>query len=681
MYRNAKMRPMISKKDAEYINAAIKRLEVTQLIIGMASTLPPTIKRDAILLCLLDVGNLLNNGKYRTFTSDVFERHPQVPWPRLRNLRNDIIHNYFNNVDIACFDAQFNVDCINLNAALKAIIITSPNFRDSAIDYSSANINALGVNLNIFNLAHTARSRRVKTEVPLAEKLLALYRCINHIKSCLSMTNLDSLTNDEIFIFSLSLEFNKLIINQISVDLNTDHNEIYKLITEPQLQGVNRPIIGTLLAAYDDRIKRAHLLNIRAVDVNELLKSCHPVIHLHPVVMIALHDNGINVIAILETKLAGLIAALDTHSKKQDLLLIEIQHLIAVCNAIKNRAANDALNLCPGLIAIAALATNRLNLQLIYTTSYPPTYQQIRANASIPGTPDCIAVWTRAAHLAGQHPNASYYYFDNALRQICHERAVQPIAQALNNWPNQVVQTATLLATDIHLNRNLFNNVLRLAYDQANGQIATLALPWIGLPPLAILPFQAITDQTYYPIYNALYHQELGVPAAVNWLTNLLHGQTLQAFEADYINRLRRLSEIDLRLSPPPSTENPSAEKPMPAIDLSSGANKGDKPLASSSSAQKRKDVDQTEPATAKSADEQQSSSKILTSLMSSNEARQKIESEASESEQNRDKKQKEDKITSKKDEKEVQSNKPKTKDSDNNDPKDKSNLQPPGLS
>lgn len=583
---------MITSDDALYINAAIKRLDSILLFINIATNLPEFVKRDAILLCLVDIGNLLNNGKYISLSEQIFKQFGgQILWDRLRDIRNDIMHRYYNNVASNCFDASFIADCQNLGRLLRAIILTAPQtYQDRNIIYNNADRNALGINLAIFHPLYTARhGTAVPTEISAIEKLLVLHRCFNAMKNCLALRDIEALSDDIKMMISQCLEFNKLLMDQILDDLKQTGNSINSFIIEQAREDNYKEGMNAILRSYDARNRRAHKLDLKKVALQETFTVCRKVISLHPIIMIALHLEGVNIFALLEAKNASILAAHQAQSKTPEILLLELNQLIAVCNALRFRSVNSsAYTTYPNLIAIRS--RSQLDVMAIYSNTY---------NIQFPQT---------------------------------YEMAMQSIIAKLNGWPLQVAESATWNAVRMFLQRNLVLMAEQLAYHETCTQALSLARNppyWNVEHRLTITPLTPSWPQDYFLVYDNFYREEVGTDPPPNWLTSLLNNGTIEIFESDYMGRLRRLIEtqrlVTLPLAPVAASHQETGGEHK-TIDraYNNRISNQSSAAASSSSASKRKADDSS---TAEGQHEVHGSATIISAaLLTPEEAHRKLQ-------------------------------------------------------
>lgn len=649
------MQSMIKAKDAKNINAAIKRLDAINILINTATVLPDFVKRDALLLCLLDIGNLINNGEFKSLSEQIFHQFGgQILWDRLRDIRNDIIHRYYNNVAINCFNAQFVTDCQNLGRLLKAIILTAPQtYQDANINYIDANRNALFNNLAVFGFFYTTQhGARAITEVSGIEKLLVLHRCFNNMKYCLSLGNILTLPDEQKMMISLCLELNKLLIEQILENLNKTDNAIYTGITEQAREVVFQVGMREILRAHDSRNQRAHRLDIKKPHLQDTITESTNVITLHPLIMTALYTEGFNIVALLEAKHASVLASHQSQNKVTQSLVLEINQLIHVCNAIPMRVvAPRAISIYPDLIALSARGRAVIDLHTLYSitfsTNYPAIKSQVTQNLNMPGTVDYNAIWARAQAFAMPFFQPSNNFLFQAILQICNERthttAVQAIINTINRWPQQVAEAATWLAFEWRLSQPLVRMAEYTAYKQAHGQAQLLAVQpnWNVVNQLAIRQLAQSTDQEYFQVYNELYREEVGTNPPPGWLASLLGTRSIQVFEADYHNRLRRLTATQLLLAPPPPPIEPThteKSEQQPTADSPASRGSADKlPAAVSSSLATKRKVGES----IMSEDQQEatgSATQISAAFMTSGEAQQKVQ-KANEKEQSKESK------------------------------------------
>lgn len=85
---------MLNERDKDIVEHIIKYCSETEQTIAMFDNTLETLKtnatyKNAVSMCVLQIGELITH-----FTKDFLDTHTQIPWARIKRMRNIAAHHY-----------------------------------------------------------------------------------------------------------------------------------------------------------------------------------------------------------------------------------------------------------------------------------------------------------------------------------------------------------------------------------------------------------------------------------------------------------------------------------------------------------------------------------------------------------------------------------------------------------
>jgi hypothetical protein len=650
-------------EESRNINIAIIRLEQILQIHAIPGGITDDAKIPAMLICLIDIGTLLNNGEYRTLSRNIENTYSMVPLSTLTSIRNYLDHRYYNPINPTCFDGTFITEIQNLCNVLKAMVPNEKGHRDPEIKYGTAYLAALPRNPQILQLLLNDLSIDRNNELPDQKRFLCLEYRLACIKNLLSIGNRQNLSPSQRLALGKALDFHMLIANQIFKDLQRINSPAFQYLFQKLLNDKQFENVSAIIATTDNRNTRGHKKEKADSSLRLNIDKSKALIVIHPNILMTMHHIGINTCALLEARVHTIDLRMGDANRDRRALLVDVNQLIAIANNLPSiqRLVNN-----PIIEFIYHLAVQQSNPQtthanLFNNNFYNAAYQyhvQNLTNAlrNPPANGPLIAdinqrAYQIAINYANQQLQRENPYFNpslpippelalrqqylislyplpvtqpQAIQQIAAERAgidqQQAIINALNQWPHQALQRAQQLASEHILDINLITPILAQTYQLACQQANFLATQTsvadrmtFHAPNHSDATIQPIRTLTHEQVYNLAYQQECQCLPPATWVPSLIAltpDRSLIAVDNNGSNLLNRLQNLHRQLEPPAE----SSEAAVKSAAISSKKRK-DTEEEQDTEKDKHEAEQATEKDKSKHLDKRDSTAKIMTDL------------------------------------------------------------------
>lgn len=525
----------LSAEGSGHLNTAIRKLMVILEILTYAPD--NKSKQSAILLCLIDLGTIINNGQYKLFSDQFIADHEIIPWNRLRDIRNYLLHHYYHEITPAALGNNFYADILHLCYVLKSLV--PPESQQNDIDYTNPytdkkiGSNVIKYKTYFLKDLHDQISTDKTVEVGLLQRLLIVESKIADIKNLLALNFGPEEAISRMAVL-MAMDLDVLLIGQILTDLQRGEGILsagfQHIVVSLRARGGNTvgnaELMSKLIAMPEARNRRAH--SRRGVQINQIAvrSFASTVVLFYPAVLETLHRYGVNVYAILTARMGGLQFASQQGDRSKEIMLIDVNRCLRIVNDLPTFPPIIKLAFFDNIARLAIEAAVSLHLVAPAEQIYRDSYHQLSTACKRPETAEYIKVRQLAKQYAGYDEQLVKHYLTQAIHHFCDEEAThirdQKMMPILQTFPNIAVGIAMTMATNQLLTQRWIEQIIDSTEAQAIFKMNATAKQW-GLAVQYIpIDRQACLNACVQAVYLNAYKTENQREPPETWLSDIL---------------------------------------------------------------------------------------------------------------------------------------------------------------